>query len=177
MPRIPYPALSDLSDAKRAYAEQLGPRMLNVVRMSLHTPDALWEAQRDLAAGSVMRATLDPWLREILILRVAYLSRSEYELFHHLAIARRLGMGEAIFAALDSGDYAALNAEERAVAQFTSEVVQDIIPTDETLDAVRAFLSDALVFEMIALIGNYMMTARVLGVGGCELDGAPLGAR
>jgi 4-carboxymuconolactone decarboxylase len=174
MPRIPYPETEHLSDAKRAYVDQLGPRMLNVVRMSLHTPHGLWEAQRDLAGGSVLKATIDPWLREILILRVAYLSRSDYELYHHLSIARNLGMSEATIAALESGDFTALTPEERAVAQFTTEVVEDITPTDTALAAVRALLPDALVFEMIALIGNYMMTARVIGVSGCELDGTAL---
>jgi len=174
MSRIPYPDPADLSDEKRAYVEQVGPRMLNVVRMSLHTPHGLWEAQRDLAAGSVMKATIDPRLREVLILRVAHLSKSEYELYHHLSIARNLGLSEAVLAALESGDYAALSPQERAIAQFTTEVVEDIAPSDETLAAVRALFSDALVFEMIALIGNYMLTARVVGVSGCGLDGSAL---
>ncbi len=162
MPRMPYPDPSTLSDEKRAYIDLLGPRMLNVVRMSLHTPHGLWEVQRDLAGGSVMKATIDPRLREVLILRVAWLSKSEYELYHHLSIARNLGMSEETLRALETGDYAALTPQERAIAQFTTELVVDITPGDETLAAVRALFSDALIFEMIALIGNYMMTARVV---------------
>src|SRR6478609_3819559 len=111
MSRIPYPDLADLSDEKRAYADLLGPRMLNVVRMSLHTPHGLWEAQRDLAGGSVMKATLDPRSREVLILRVAWLSKSDYELHHHLSIARNLGMSEAVLSALETGNYAALTPQ------------------------------------------------------------------
>jgi hypothetical protein len=29
-----------------------------------------------------------------------------------------------------------------------------------------------MIFEMVAIIGVYMMTARVAAVGGCEVDGA-----
>lgn len=171
MSRIPLPELSELSDAKRAYASELGPRLLNVVHMSMHTPDGLWERQRDFAAGTVMLPSMKPLQREVLILRVAYLSRCPYELYHHVSIARNLGMSEATLQALESGDFAALDHEERAIAQFTTEVVRDVTPTDKTLAEIRALFSDALVFEMIAIIGNYMMTARIVGVSGCEPEG------
>ena len=173
MPRIPFPELANLSEAKRAYASS-GARLLNVVRMSMHTPDGLWERQRDLMAGSVTLATLNPVLREVLILRVAYLSNSDYVLFHHLSIARNLGMSEATLQAIKTGDYTALTPQERAIAQFTSEVVLNVSPTDDALAAVRAEFSDAEIFEMIALIGNYMMTARIAGMSGCEPDGAAI---
>lgn len=171
MPRMPYPDPSQLSEAKRAYVEEMGARMLNVVRMAMHTPDGLWEKQRDLSAGSVRLPTLDPLDREVLILVVGFLSKSDYVLFHHVSIARNLGMSEQVIAAIGAGDYDALGARAEAIAQFTQEVVRDVTPGDEALAALRAHFSDAHVFEMITLIGNYMMTARMAGVSGCELDG------
>ena len=53
----------------------------------------------------------------------------------------------------------------------TTEVVRDVSPSEATLAATRALFSDALIFEMVAIIGVYMMTARVIAVGGCEIDG------
>ena len=171
MSRIPYPELADLSEAKRAFVAAPGHRLLNVIRMALHTPDGLWERQRDLSVATVTLASMDHRLREVLILRVAHLSNSDYELFHHLSIARNLGMSEEALKALETGDFAVLREEERVVAQFTTEVVRDVSPSDETLAATRALFSDPLIFEMVAIIGVYMMTARVIAVGGCEIDG------
>jgi len=171
MSRIPYPQPADLSEAKRAFLAAPSHRLLNVVRMALHTPDGLWERQRDFSAASVLMSNMDPTLREVLILTVAHLSGSEYELFHHLSIARNLGMDEAALRAIEHGDYAALGDSERVVAQFTAELVLQVSPSDETLAATRARFSDPMIFEMIAIIGVYMMTARLAAVGGCEVDG------
>ncbi len=170
MSRIPYPEPADLSEQKRAFMAAPTHRLLNVVRMALHTPDGLWERQRDLSVATVLMSTMDPRLREVLILRVAHLSNSDYELHHHLSIARQLGMDDAVLRALETGDYGALSEEERVVAQFTTEVVVEVGPSDETLAATRALFSDALIFEMIAIIGVYMMTARIVAVAGVEID-------
>ncbi|MEI9965668.1 MAG: carboxymuconolactone decarboxylase family protein [Caulobacteraceae bacterium] len=115
-------------------------------------------------------SSMDPKLREVLILTVAHLSDSGYELFHHLSIARTLGMGEPELQAIERGDYAALDEKARAVAQFTAELVRDVSPSDATLATTRSLFSDPMIFEMIAIVGVYMMTARVAAVGGCEVD-------
>lgn len=170
MSRIPYPDPATLSEAKRVALNPPGGRVLNVVRMAMHTPDGLWAPQRDVSIATVFGTTIDPRLREVLVLRVGALSNSEYELHHHRSIARRLGMSDAEIRAIEAGDYSDLDDETRVVAQFTTELVVDVSPSDATLAAARALFSDALVFEMVALVGVYMMTARVIGVGGCELD-------
>jgi alkylhydroperoxidase family enzyme len=170
MSRIPYPTREQLSETKRVYLDAPDRRLLNVVRMAMHTPDVLWARQRDLATATVFDTSIDPRLREVLILRVGAISRSDYELHHHRSIARRLGMDDATIAAIEGGDFAGLGEEERVVAQLTTELVEDVSPSDATLAAARALFSDALIFEMIAIIGVYMMTARIIGVGGCEVD-------
>lgn len=171
MPRMPYPDPSQFSPVKQAYVEEMGERMLNVVRMGMHTPDALWEKQRDLSAGSVRLPTLDPVDREVLVLVVGFVSKSDYVLYHHVSISRNLGMSDDLIAAIERGDYGKLDERHAAIAQFTAEVVRDVTPGDATLAALRAHFSDAHVMEMVTLIGNYMMTARMAGVSGCELDG------
>lgn len=170
MSRIPYPDPATLSEAKLAHMNPPGGRLLNVVRMAMHTPDGLWAPQRDVSIATVFGTTIDKRLREVLILRVGVLSNSAYELHHHRSIARQLGMPDAEIAAIEAGDYSDLDDEARVVAMFTDAVVIDVSPNDTTLAATRALFSDALIFEMVAIIGVYMMTARVIGVGGPELD-------
>lgn len=169
MNRIPYPDPETLSAAKRALLDGASG-VLNVSRMAMHATDALWLAQRRLGQAAVYESTLDERLREMLILRVAYLSDSEYELFHHLSIAEHAGVTAEQRDAMRTGNFAQLTADERALANFVTEVVRDVRPSDETLQTVRDAYGLPLVFEMIVLIGSYMLTARVAAASGVECD-------
>ena len=170
MSRIPYPERSALTDAQRAYLDAPDRRMLNIGKMAMHTPEAMWKAQLDLATACVFNTTMDPRLREVLILRAAYIAGCQYELFHHRSISEALGFDDAKRAVIASGDFSSLAEDERVVAQFTSEVVSNVGPSDATLAAARKLFSDATIFEMVAIIGCYMMTARIIAVGGVEID-------
>ena len=170
MPRIPYPDPADLSEEKRKTLESGGPAALNISRMYLHNPDMLWKGQLALAVASVRGTTIDHRLREVLILRVAHLSRSEYELFHHETLARNLGFSEPEMDALRTGDFSPLGAKEAALAQFVTEVVEQVSPSDEALAALRRHFPDAQVIEITTIIGYYMMLARVAAVGGIETE-------
>jgi 4-carboxymuconolactone decarboxylase len=170
MPRIPYPDPADLSEEKRKTLEIPGPGTLNISRMYLHNPDILWKGQHALAVASVRGTTIEHRLREVLILRVAYLSRSDYELFHHETIARNLGLTEPEMEALRTGDLAALGEKEAVLARFVTEVVEQVSPSDEALAALRRHFLDAQVIEITTIVGYYMMLARVAAVGGIETE-------
>jgi alkylhydroperoxidase family enzyme len=170
MSRIPYPKLEELSEAKRKFVATPGLRLLNIIRMALHTPDSMWEPQKAFSVSAIGPSLIGPLLREVVVLRIGVLSDSEYELHHHRSIARNLGMADAKIDIVVRGDYDALDEKERVVAQFTDEVVRDVSPSDPTLAAARAHFSDAAIFEMVAIIGIYMMNARIIAVGGCEID-------
>ena len=171
MSRLPYPDLETLSPAKRALVDTLGPKLLNVSRMAMHAPDPHWAAQRALGQAQVRESSFDKMLREIVILRVAHLSRSAYELYHHESMARDAGFTDAMLAAVRAGDPSPFTPPQRAAMRFTDEVVLDVSPSDATLAALRKHLSDSNVIELVILIGSYMLTARVAAVSGAEMDG------
>lgn len=168
MSRIPYPVVTTLSQIKQDIFAAYGPKLLKVSYMTMHAPDAYWASWRSLGIAAVETKTLDPRLKEYIILRVAYMSDSAYELHHHTSLAAQLGVGEEVFAALKTGDFSSFTPLERAVCQFATEVVRDVSPSDETLAQVREHISDERVFEIVCLIGSYMLTARIAAVGGCE---------
>jgi len=170
MNRIPYPDRARLSEAKRAYMDAPNLRVLNIARISMHAPDPIWRATVDMAIAVVTDTLIDDRMREIIVLRVAYLSNSAYELFHHVSLARSIGISDAAIAGLESGDFSALSPEEALVARFTTEVVRDVSPSDETITAMRAHYSDERIFEMLGIIGSYMNAARVAAVAGIEND-------
>lgn len=175
MTRIPYPEIETLSPGKQAVFADPGRRVLNVSKMAMHMGEDLWAAQAELGRAQIFTCSLDPKLKEVLILRMAFIWDSEYEIFHHLSIAKNLGLTDEKIAALKSGDFAALDEQERAVAQFTTELWFDNSPSEETLAAVRAFLPDSTIFEMIPVMASYFITARVVAIGGVELDSEPVG--
>jgi len=170
MNRVPYPNPETLSAEKRAVLSGAEGRVLNVSRMAMHAPDALWLAQRRMGRAAVYEAVLDARLREMLILRIAHLSGSEYELFHHLRIAETAGVTPEQSDAMRTGDFSGLTEQDRALATFVTEVVRDVSPSDAALQAARDAFGLPLVFEMVVLIGSYMLTARVAAVSGAELD-------
>src|SRR4029453_17562515 len=102
---------------------------LNVVRISALASQPLFEAQGQLGRAIANPEVLGPSLRETVILRVAHLSNSEYELHHHIPLGRAAGLTDAELDAIASRNYAALNPLLAAAARFTDEVVTQLSPS------------------------------------------------
>lgn len=167
MSRIPYPDPDKLSEAKRAILFSGAP-VLNLSRMAMHAADPLWSAYRNFAIAAQDHAPLDDMLRELVILRVAYLSNSEYEVFHHRHVAVSAAASEIQLEAVSSGDLNLLDERERAVIAFTGELVEDVAPSNAALSDVLAHFTVEEVFGIAILIAGYMTTARLIGIGGIE---------
>ena len=170
MARLPYVDPDGASEPVRRALERVPP--LNVFRMVANAETAFrpW-----LALGGALLSSLelDARVRELAILRVGRLSGAEYEWVQHVPIALAVGATEEQVAAIDRGDLddASLSELERAVLRFTTEVVQDVRASDEALDAVRAAgLSPREVVELLLVIGQYMLVARVAETAGIEID-------
>lgn len=167
MPRIPYPVVSRLPEIMQ---KTLASVPLNVVRICAHASLPLFEAQGALGRAVASPEVLEPALRETVILRVAHLSNSDYELHHHIALARAAGLTEGELAAIASGSYAGLDTLRAAAASFTDEVVTQLSPSDATLQRLRELASDQLVVNIVLTIGCYMSIARLIAVTGIERD-------
>jgi 4-carboxymuconolactone decarboxylase len=167
MQRIPYPDVSALPETAR---RMLAGTPLNVVRIGAHASPVLFEAQGRLGWAIASPEVLEPRLRETVILRVAHLSESEYELRHHVPLARAAGLEEADLAAIATCDYRTLEPLLAAAARFTDEVVMRLSPSDETLGALRALVPDRVVVNIVLAIGCYMSLARLIAVTGIEPD-------
>jgi alkylhydroperoxidase family enzyme len=167
MPRIPYPDVSQLPEIMQ---KMLAGTPLNVVRMGAHASPMLFEAQGRLGYAVASPDVLDPRVRETAILRVAHLSDSKYELHHHLPLARAAGLSDDELEAIATADYHRLDPRLAAVGRFTDEVVLNLSPSDATLDALRAQVSDQALVNVVLTIGCYMSIARLIAVTGIEPD-------
>lgn len=174
MARIPYADTDSQPEQVREYIARSGG--LNILRMLAHAGPATFEGFNRLSRGLMIESRLDPQLREIAILRVGYLSRAAYEIYHHEAVGRGVGLTEKQIDAIRAGDAGAevLTPVQRAVLAFADDVVLNVRASDATLQAVRAVLSDSDLVELILVIGCYMMIARLLETTGVDIDELPL---
>jgi 4-carboxymuconolactone decarboxylase len=168
--RIPYVDPEEAPERVREVLEAMPP--LNVFRMMANAETAFRPWMR---WGGVLLndLALDPLLRELAILRVARLTpHADYEWIQHVPIARSVGAAEEQVTALDRGeiDVGCFTTDQRAVLRFTTEVVRDARASDESFSAVAALLSPREIVELIMVIGQYMMLARVMATTDMELD-------
>jgi 4-carboxymuconolactone decarboxylase len=145
---------------------------LNIFRMMANAETAFRPWLR-WGATLLGELELDPLLRELSILRVARLTpHAEYEWIQHVPIAKAVGATDAQVEALERDDPKAdcFSGDERVVLRFTTEVVRDAQASDATLDRLARLLSPREVVELLMVIGQYMMVARVMATTRMELD-------
>jgi 4-carboxymuconolactone decarboxylase len=168
--RLPYADPERLPPHAREALEAVPP--LGVFRMMANAESAFrpW-----LRWGGVLLSdlALDPLLRELAILRVARLTpHAEYEWVQHVPIALSTGATDEQVAALerDEPEATCFSDAERTVLDFTTEVVRDARASDETFAAARSLLSPRELIELLMVIGQYMMLARVMATTELDLD-------
>src|SRR5438876_70342 len=170
MARLPYVDPNDAPKRVREVLDRIPP--LNVFRMMAHAQTAFRPWMR---WGGVLLndLALDPLLRELAILRVARLSPgADYEWVQHVPIARSVGATVEQVDALERGDAEALcfTDEQRVVLAFTTEVVLEAGASEEMLEAIRQRMSAREIVELLMVIGQYMMLARVMATTAMDLD-------
>ena len=170
MARLPY---VDPSESSPEVRDALGRApSLNIFRMMANADTAFVPWLR-WGVALLSNLELDPLLRELAILRVARLTpHAEYEWIQHVGIAKAVGGSDEQVAALESGDIGAacFSDLEQVVLRFTTEVVHDARASDDVFADLSRSLSPREVVELLMVIGQYMMAARVMATTGMELD-------
>jgi 4-carboxymuconolactone decarboxylase len=172
MTRIPYPDPAKQSAIVRATLERAP---INVMKMVSHASEPVFNGFGQFSGAFYQPSDLNPMLREVAILRVGYLSKSAYEVFHHEGLGRQIGLTDAQIDAIRAGKAnPALTPAQAAVMAFADDVIVNVRAGDATLAAVRGFLSDQALVDLILVIGLYMTVSRLLETTGVELDTAPI---
>lgn len=167
MPRIPYP-----EGAAELPAYQPGNiRTLNVERMLCYLPDNIRAELGTLGKTLLWRGALDPVYRELALVRVGHLCHSAYELHHHKAFARTVGISETQLEGLRTGDLSsAFTPSQRAVLAFTDDIVNNVRASDQTLEPLQKHLSNSEIMELMVVVGYYASLCRILETFGPEID-------
>ena len=160
-PRIPPLALEEMDPADQRLAK-IGAD--TVIQVLARAPQ-LMRASGELGAYLLGQGKLDPRVRELAILRVAFRCDAPYEWANHAAAA--LGGGataEEIAAVADpEAEWARSDA---AVLRAADELCAQAFVSDETWAALAENREDAEIIEILFLVGYYRMMAGFLNSAG-----------
>jgi alkylhydroperoxidase family enzyme len=136
---------------------------LSVFRVLLRHPE-LTKAVFGLLSQLLFRGKLDARLRELVILRIGWATKSEYEWTQHWRVAKQLGVSDAdMLAVRDWRGFAGFGAAERAVLAATDETLESGAISPEIWRACEAALGSAEnLLELVAAIGNWRLFSSLL---------------
>ena len=117
--------------------------LINVYKLLLHSP-ALAACWIDVINAARFKTALDGRLREIVIIRVGYLNRTDYVVKQHVPVlALPEGLSEAECAALaDWRDSQFFSARERAVLGYADAMTREIVVPDDVFETLRSHFSE-----------------------------------
>lgn len=109
-----------------------------------------------------MTGELEPRDRELVVLRVAALTGSDYEFAQHVVIGRRAGLSDAEIAATTAADIEGWSEQDRLLLRFADEMLAADVVSDETYVALEERFTTQQLLELLLLPGFYRMLAGAL---------------
>jgi 4-carboxymuconolactone decarboxylase len=165
-------ALADLDQQPESIREWAARRgNLNVFRLLANAPNVFpgWSQMVDELYAS---PTFSARMREVIVLRVAHLQGSPYELAQHVPLGRAAGLTEQQLDALATGDLdgAGFSAGEHTALDVIAELCTTHHLRDESFAAARAVFGDAALTELLMIISCYYGLALVLNAADLDID-------
>ncbi|HKC61142.1 MAG TPA: carboxymuconolactone decarboxylase family protein [Myxococcales bacterium] len=156
-------------------SRRAGGKLLNLDRILLHSPN-FTKGWNGMFAAIRNQLSLPGKLRELAIMQIGVLNKSEYEWGQHEGeFLKAGGTREQLDAlragaAASGGDPKLFDESERATLALTREMTQKIEVSDATMKRVRSLLPDAQVVELVGTIAGYNMVSRFVVATGVEME-------
>jgi 4-carboxymuconolactone decarboxylase len=131
-------------------------------RPALHNPE-LADKWQQLGELLRYRTSLPQRLSELAVITVAHYHRNQYMWDAHEGVAGKAGISDdAIDAIKSNGRPQFTNADERAVYEFSSDLLETRSVTDARHTQALSALGVTGLVELTALLGYYVMVAMML---------------
>jgi len=160
MALIPYADEDPRDGRAKAMVERLPEPRINLFRMLANVPTLIGPTLR-LGEAILTKSDLDPKLRELVILRVASVTGSEYEWVQHESIARLVGLSDEQIAGVQD--------DERAALRLVDELLAGT-PSEELVLEVATELGRAQLLEVILTTGYYAMLGGMMRAVRLDID-------
>jgi 4-carboxymuconolactone decarboxylase len=126
--------------------------------MTLANHPALAMAYNTFGKHLLVNSTLAARPRELIVLRVAWHQKSEYEWHYHVGYAIKLGMSLDEIAAIKTGPEAPnWNTQDAAVLRSVDELWQKSRISDTTWAALAEHFNRHQLMDLVFTIGQYVM--------------------
>ena len=156
--------------ARLASSDVAGGRVLNIFATLAHHPELM---RRWLVFGNHVlgKSTLPARERELAILRVGYLCKSEYEWGQHVLIARRCGISDEEIARIAAGPEArGWSTADAAILRAADELHADQMISDATWSELGKKWNVQQQMDLVFAIGQYHLVAMALNTFGVQRD-------
>ena len=176
-PRIPPLPQAEWTDAARdvfAYwegpdARKNGSRSNTMMTLAQHPKLAI--ASLDFGKYVLIETKLTARQRELIVLRVAWRYGSEHQWTHHVLSARKIGMTDAEFAALEQdGPNSVWNADDQAIISAVDQLCDNGQIDDATWAVLAASNDQHTLMDMLYAIGLFTMNAWAFNAMGIQLE-------
>ncbi|MFZ0903945.1 MAG: carboxymuconolactone decarboxylase family protein [Mycobacterium sp.] len=170
MSRISLTSIDQQPEPIRQFIARRGD--LNAFRLLANAPLVFigWSQMVDELFDS---PTFSLRMREVVILRVAHLQGSRYELAQHVGIARAAGLTEQqINAILDTNDIdaAGFSRTERTALDVVTELCGTHRLRDDSFATAHGVFGDEALTELLMIVSCYYGLALVLNAADLDID-------
>lgn len=135
-------------------------RPLLLFRTLAHHPRLL--KRFNAMGGLFMTGELDPRERELVILRVAARTGSEYEYAQHVLIGRKTGLSDEEISAVARPGLDGWPEEDRLLLRLADELLDHDVASDEVYRLLEERYTTQQLLELLLLPGFYRMLAGAL---------------
>lgn len=150
--------------------ERGGAGGIGALALMLRNPAAC-RAFMEFNRHLLYESSIDERLRELVVLRLAWVLRSEYEWGQHVPVARECGLSEQdIDRIIEGPDAAGWSAFDAAALRATDGLLADGHVDDASWATLAARLDDAAMLDLVFTVGGYATVAMVFNSAGLALD-------
>jgi len=163
MSRLPWIPLERALELGRDMGIPEAPASRGAFRMIAHHPE-LAERLYGLLTTLMTRNTLPLRLRELLVMRIAWVTRSEYAWFQHYGIATgEVGLPPSVVLAVRNWRASKeLTGADRAVLAAVDDTLRDGSISDTVwAECAREIEDPAMLVELVVAIGNWNMFSQI----------------
>ena len=117
------------------------------------------------------KSTLPPRHRELLILRIGWLCRSEYEFGQHVVIGKRVGLSDREIERITHGpDAKGWDAFDATLLRAADELHADAFLRDETWNQLAESYDTMQLMDVVFTVGQYNLVSMALNTLGVQQD-------
>ena len=137
-----------------------GRSVAGIYRM--HAQHLAMDQPRTRVSEHIRQQSLSGAIRELLIIRIGVLCRSEYEWAAHAPAGRRLGMTDADIQRIVDGSGAGGDPIETVLLRAVDELHRDSVVSDSTWRELAAVFDSKQLLDILITTGGYRMVSMAL---------------